>query len=106
MTPEQFTYWLQGFFEISETPTLSAKQVEIIKAHLQTVFTKVTPDFSQIPNTSPIKPLPSDSPTTLPWIDPTQFDPWKHPFDPNRVYCSTDSYCNSGSLTNWTTRIC
>lgn len=39
-----FTYWLQGFFEISDSKTLNEKQVQIIKDHLDLVFTKVTPD--------------------------------------------------------------
>jgi len=42
MKPEQFCYWLQGFFEISETEDLSTKQVSMINEHLQLVFTKVT----------------------------------------------------------------
>lgn len=44
MTPEQFTYWLQGYFEISDSNMLSHKQVQIIKDHLALVFNKVTPD--------------------------------------------------------------
>jgi len=44
MTPENFTYWLQGFFEISESKMLSSKQTQIIKDHLALVFNKVTPD--------------------------------------------------------------
>lgn len=40
MTPEQFTYWLQGFIEIN------TKQLQIIKDHLNTVFKKETPDYS------------------------------------------------------------
>ena len=44
MTTEQFTIWLQGFFELSEEKTLSEKQVTIIKDHLALVFEKVTPD--------------------------------------------------------------
>lgn len=43
MTSEQFTYWLQGFFEISDSPTLSENQIKIIRDHLDLVFTKVTP---------------------------------------------------------------
>lgn len=44
MTPEQFTYWLQGFFEINGGEThLSIAQVQIIADHLQTVFNKITP---------------------------------------------------------------
>lgn len=42
MTSRDFCYWLQGFFEISETDgvaqPLSAKQVEGIKKHLALVF--------------------------------------------------------------------
>lgn len=42
MTPEQFTYWLQGFVELhGEMP--SEAQWKSIKEHLQTVFAKVTP---------------------------------------------------------------
>jgi hypothetical protein len=44
MSPEQFTYWLKGFFEISDTNNLSEKQVQIIRDHLNLVFNKVTPD--------------------------------------------------------------
>ena len=44
MSPEQFTYWLKGFFEISDTNNLSEKQVQIIRDHLDLVFNKVTPD--------------------------------------------------------------
>ena len=44
MTPEQFIYWQKGFFEISESNSLSEKQVQIIKDHLDLCFNKVTPD--------------------------------------------------------------
>ena len=44
MTTENFTYWLQGYFEISESKILSSKQTQIIKDHLALVFDKVTPD--------------------------------------------------------------
>jgi hypothetical protein len=48
MTPEQFTYWLQGYSEITQgVPT--KEQWKIIQDHLQTVFHKVTPMYS--PNT-------------------------------------------------------
>jgi len=40
MTPEQFIYWLQGFFELSDAVSLTEKQVKIIKEHLEYVFTK------------------------------------------------------------------
>lgn len=46
MTPEQFTYWLQGFVELTdsdETAILDAPQWAMIKDHLKEVFHKVTP---------------------------------------------------------------
>ena len=44
MTPENFVYWLQGFLEISDTESISEKQVQIIQDHIDLVLTKVTPD--------------------------------------------------------------
>ncbi len=42
MTPEQFCYWLQGFYEITgEVEGHSAEQVRVIKAHLGLVFQHV-----------------------------------------------------------------
>lgn len=48
MNPEQFTYWLQGFFELraldpsmKDAPLLP-EQVRMIQEHLALVFTKVT----------------------------------------------------------------
>lgn len=49
MTPEQFVYWLQGFLELSESPALSETQTQIVKDHLNLVFTKVTPDRKDEP---------------------------------------------------------
>ena len=51
MTPENFCYWLQGYFEISETERagpapLASLQVEEIKNHLSLVLDKKTPDTS------------------------------------------------------------
>ena len=43
MTPEQFAYWLNGFVEMTPNGQPSPQQWEMIKAHLQTVFHKVTP---------------------------------------------------------------
>lgn len=43
MTPENFTYWLQGFFELSNSVVLSEQQIRMIKDHLQLVFKKETP---------------------------------------------------------------
>lgn len=46
MTSEQFTYWLQGFFELSIDGCSLTKREQIIKDHLKEVFNKVTPEYS------------------------------------------------------------
>jgi chorismate mutase len=46
MTAEQFTYWLQGFFELSGTTTLNEQQVKIVKDHIALVLNKVTPEYA------------------------------------------------------------
>lgn len=52
MTPEQFTYWLQGFSEVQgNVPT--KEQWKIIQDHLKTVFHKVTPPYTYIPGQVP-----------------------------------------------------
>lgn len=39
MTPRDFAYWLQGFFEIAgNQATLTDEQVEMVRRHLDTVF--------------------------------------------------------------------
>lgn len=43
MTPENFCYWLQGSLELTEGQELTAKQVTVIKDHLNLVFDKKTP---------------------------------------------------------------
>lgn len=48
MTAEQFTYWLQGFFELSGATTLNEQQVKIVKDHIALVMTKVTPNVLTI----------------------------------------------------------
>ena len=49
MTPESFTYWLQGFVELSESNAVpNEKQWLMIKDHLKLVFDKKTPDRSGI----------------------------------------------------------
>lgn len=43
MDAQDFAYWLQGFFEITEeTPVLTKKQVQMVKNHLNLVFEKVS----------------------------------------------------------------
>lgn len=38
MTSRDFAYWLQGFFEISNTNTITTEQTKMIKKHLNLVF--------------------------------------------------------------------
>ncbi len=38
MNAENFVYWLQGFFEMTEAQKLTPEQVEMIKEHLHLVF--------------------------------------------------------------------
>ena len=38
MTSRDFAFWLQGFFEITESTVLTEKQVTMIKTHLNLVF--------------------------------------------------------------------
>lgn len=42
MNEKEFCYWLKGFFELSNTTTLSETQIEIIKNHLDLVFENKT----------------------------------------------------------------
>ena len=44
MSPENFCFWLQGYFEIGGGDTLSPNQVQVVKDHLGLVFKKETPD--------------------------------------------------------------
>ncbi len=85
MTPEQFTYWLQGFFEITENPTLSPKQIKIIKDHLELVFDKKTPSYKQPNTTQPM------------WQEPHITNPpYTPPVPPYTITCednSNDLFC-------------
>jgi hypothetical protein len=50
MKADQFCYWLQGLFELSNSTTLDAKQVEMIKNHLKLVFLyEIDPSYSDNP---------------------------------------------------------
>lgn len=44
MTPEQFSYWLNGFVELNPQAMLTLTQWQIVKDHLALVHQKVTPD--------------------------------------------------------------
>lgn len=56
MTPEQFCYWLQGYFELqpSGSGSISAAQARVIKEHLQLTFEKVTTLSTEDVNLIPI----------------------------------------------------
>ena len=49
MTPENFVYWLQGYFELNDTAgsgtlrLLREEQLKVIKDHLKLVLEKKTP---------------------------------------------------------------
>ena len=84
MNPEQFTYWLQGFFELSEADLTPREQ--IIKDHLKTVFHKVTPTYTH-PLDRQTGPVPMSSQPIMPNIYPTQIQPSSPNFPPGTVIC-------------------
>jgi hypothetical protein len=45
MAPEVFVVWFKGFVEVALPSRVHDKQWEIIRDHLQLVFTKVTPSY-------------------------------------------------------------
>ena len=50
MKSTEFIYWLQGFFELSESNALTEKQTQIIKNHLKLVFIyEIDPSYSDDP---------------------------------------------------------
>jgi hypothetical protein len=59
MSPENFIYWLQGYFEISGNKKLNESQVQIIKDHLKLVFDKQTSN--------------RETPTTVKFCNPSPF---------------------------------
>ena len=70
MTAEQFTYWLQGYFEINDPDRISPMETKIIKDHLALVFKKETPNRTVVvPNKTEIVTTPFEKgyPTTNPY---------------------------------------
>jgi hypothetical protein len=50
MKATEFCFWLQGFFELSESEQLTPRQVEIIRNHLKLVFYHdIDPSYSEDP---------------------------------------------------------
>lgn len=54
MNERDFAYWLKGFFELTKTKRLNARQIQMIKEHLDLVFTKITETSYEI-KTEPYK---------------------------------------------------
>ena len=78
MTPNDFTYWLQGFFEMTEGNNLTEKQVQIIRDHLGLIFDKQTEDYSKR-----TEPAPEE------WVRTGKFPmPDDYP-EPVKIVCST-----------------
>lgn len=98
MNFENFAYWLQGFFEMTDSKNLSPNQVLMIKEHLKLVFEKKTPQID--PNIIPILPTQwYTTPICQPGIggagtgqDP---DAWKV-----KVTCHSEDSGQSGVSTN------
>jgi hypothetical protein len=96
MTPEQFAYWLQGWTEMEPNEVPSPAQWAMIKAHLKTVFTKVTPNLNP-----PFSPVPS-----VPWppitnpASPNTPYPFDNPFRPGPdIICSVaNGYSGKGEF--------
>lgn len=54
MKPDQFCYWLQGFFEISDPVELDYEEIKQIKNHLNLVFTHyLDPESNAETNVNP-----------------------------------------------------
>lgn len=70
MTPENFCYWLQGYFELNagknenniEKYDLSRSQISMIQEHLKLVFNKVTPNQPVGILLNDVKPSPMGTP--------------------------------------------
>lgn len=67
---ENFTYWLQGFFEISGAKTLNEEQVKVVKEHLNMCFNQVMfmPAAAQTQDITPHIGFPGSL-----YYNPTQF---------------------------------
>ena len=50
MTPNEFCYWLQGYFELTDACCVNVKQAEIIRQHLDLVFEKKTTGVISVGN--------------------------------------------------------
>ena len=113
MNAEQFTFWLRGFFELSESSILTEKQIQIIKDNLKSVSTNTASDYviNPIPLTlTPQPPWPNGYPGVIPGINPLfpgmtpngpTSTPWPIPYgtiDTNMNISENVSNIESGAL--------
>jgi hypothetical protein len=79
MNEKEFIMWLHGFLEISEATTLNERQLQIIKDHLDTFFTKVTPERKQEDDDlfKQIEKYKQSKPITLTYYPPFPESPYK-----------------------------
>jgi hypothetical protein len=78
MLSRDFCFWLQGFFELSETDRITADQAMLIRRHLDLVFSHE--DFlimreTPAPAPSPTKPEPAREAPPEPWREPQPVEP-------------------------------
>lgn len=96
MPAGNFISWIKGFIEIANPDSVSASQWNVIKEHLQLVFTKVTTETVEDDNSfqdllEDIKKKQDENRNPWKYPDP-DVTPW--PFDPNRVICSNENNLN------------
>ena len=96
MTPENFTYWLQGFFEVQNPSTLDEVQTQIIKDNLALVFKKETPNYSLNQNSTygGIKFINNDD---------IKISVWDKNGDWNQI--PLNSFCSTGASIDFTTAL-
>lgn len=90
MSPREFCYWLQGYFELNPGVTqLSPAQNTVLKNHLNMVFVHeagVPPKTESIPGHDPFPQIDNQPvEATLPWVPPKhpQYDyPFHNPPNP------------------------
>ena len=56
MTPDEFCYWLRGYFEISKAIGTDTPGMVLIEEHLNRVFEKVKPKPNKARSKSLIRP--------------------------------------------------
>lgn len=94
LTPEQFSFWLQGFCELGGGQVPSQEQWDSICEHLNLVFNKVTKPLAKLqPSQKSVHQLLEEagkhvkpSPVNMPWPAPTPYALPVQPVDVNRIF--------------------